>query len=287
MRKKKQQLSEKQLEAKRLFKDILSVTAVTLKGNYYREEWKRDVEKSILVCCVNNERYINVSSLPTYSSDSMIRSFCNQGLIAENEMAHWKYPKFVRTFIKASTLTRIESNLTEYVRKSVYGSVNELKCVLSMLNDKSLDVPNNEIDKDKLKESERIYYKRNQLIHEASDEREEERYQESVREFEAQQQQQSDGPAETMRMNIELADNGIILRNPDCLDEVTLAINGGGTHRENGYGYDIDHKPEYEAIGQKIYWWLMDVVCQEHADELIITNFDIDIKATCKGREKE
>lgn len=91
-------------------------------------------------------------------------------------------------------------------------------------------------------------------------------------------------PMEKMRMNIELADNGIIIRNPECEDEVTLAMNGGGTRKADGYGYDINHTDEYKAIGKKIYDWLMDVVIQEHEGELVITNFDIDVVATCKGR---
>ena len=51
-----------------------------------------------------------------------------------------------------------------------------------------------------------------------------------------------------------------------------------------GYGYDIDHTDEYKAIGRKIYKWLMDEVVNEHTD-FIITNFDIDVVATCKGRD--
>ena len=90
-------------------------------------------------------------------------------------------------------------------------------------------------------------------------------------------------PMEKMRMNIELADNGIIIRNPDCEDEVTLAM----TKAEGvtGLGYKPDHSDEYQLIGMKIYSWLMDVVIQEHEDDLIITSFDIDVVATCKGRE--
>ena len=86
-------------------------------------------------------------------------------------------------------------------------------------------------------------------------------------------------PKEKMRMNIELADNGIIIRNPDSEDDITLAI----TERY-GSDYKTDLSNEYKAIGQKIYDWLLDVVIQEHDTELIITNFDIDITATCKGR---
>ena len=46
----------------------------------------------------------------------------------------------------------------------------------------------------------------------------------------------TNNPKEKMRMNIELADNGIIIRNPECEDEVTLAMS-----HENGrigMGYD-------------------------------------------------
>ena len=87
---------------------------------------------------------------------------------------------------------------------------------------------------------------------------------------------------EKMRMNIELADNGIIIRNPDEEDEVTLAIDRG---RNIGrVDYEGDHTDEYQAIGKKIFDWLLNVVIEEHTD-FIITNFDIDVVATCKGRE--
>ena len=87
-------------------------------------------------------------------------------------------------------------------------------------------------------------------------------------------------PKEKMRMNIELADNGIILRNPDCEDDITLAITSEARTIYN----ERDLSNEYKAIGKKLYDWLLDVVIQEHESDLIITNFDIDIIANCKGR---
>lgn len=80
-----------------------------------------------------------------------------------------------------------------------------------------------------------------------------------------------------MRMNIELADNGIIVRNLDSEDDVTLAL-------EKIVDFNNDHSDEFRLIGEKIYSWLTDVVILAHKDELIITDFDIDIVATCKGR---
>ena len=89
-------------------------------------------------------------------------------------------------------------------------------------------------------------------------------------------------PKEKMRMNIELADNGIVIRNPECEDDVTLAI----TCEARTIYNEKDLSNEYKAIGRKIYDWLLDVVIQEHEDKLIITNFDIDVVATCKGRDR-
>ena len=91
----------------------------------------------------------------------------------------------------------------------------------------------------------------------------------------------TNNPKEKMRMNIELADNGIIIRNPDCEDDITLAITSEAKTIYN----ERDLSNEYKAIGRKIYDWLLDVVIQEHESDLIITNFDIDVVATCKGRE--
>lgn len=79
-------------------------------------------------------------------------------------------------------------------------------------------------------------------------------------------------------MNIELADNGIIIRNPDCEDDITLAVTKGE------FNTGFDHSDEHRKIGRKIYNWLMEEVLHEPGSDLIITNFDLDITATCKGR---
>ena len=93
-----------------------------------------------------------------------------------------------------------------------------------------------------------------------------------------------DNPVEQMKLDIEFADNGIILRNPDIEDEVTLALTGKGTHKPEGYGYDIDHSEEYRAIGKMIYDWLTDVAMAEHADHWVSTGAALHIKAELTGR---
>ena len=54
-------------------------------------------------------------------------------------------------------------------------------------------------------------------------------------------------PKEKMQLTIEFADNGIILRNPELEDDVTLALIG----LDEG-GYNVIHDEEYKAIGKKI-----------------------------------
>ena len=82
-----------------------------------------------------------------------------------------------------------------------------------------------------------------------------------------------------MKMVIEFADNGCILRNPDCEDDVTLALSRGE--------YGEDHTDEYQKIGKRVYDWLANVVLGEQDPrEIITTGFDIDIHARCFGRER-
>ncbi len=84
----------------------------------------------------------------------------------------------------------------------------------------------------------------------------------------------------TLQMTIELADNGIIIRNPECGDEVTLALEKGG------YTECIDHSDEYKAIGKKVYDWLINILLAEQDPrEIITTGFDLNIVARCSGRE--
>ena len=88
-------------------------------------------------------------------------------------------------------------------------------------------------------------------------------------------------PVEKMRLTIEFADNGIILRNPECEDDVMLAV-----HPDNGFNPHggMDFTEEYKAIGKKIYNWLTEVAVAEHADHWVSTGATINIEAKLEGR---
>lgn len=93
-------------------------------------------------------------------------------------------------------------------------------------------------------------------------------------------------PKEKMQLIIEFADNGIILRNPDNEDEVTLALDGPGYPKAEGFGYKVDHSDEYKAIGEKIYDWIVDVVIPEYQADFIPTGAALEIVATLNGRSR-
>ena len=92
----------------------------------------------------------------------------------------------------------------------------------------------------------------------------------------------TNNPVEQMKLDIEFADNGIILRNPDVEDEVTLALT---LEKIDGEGRRTDwHAKEYRAIGKKIYDWLTEVAVAEHADHWVSTGANLHIKAELTGR---
>ena len=90
-----------------------------------------------------------------------------------------------------------------------------------------------------------------------------------------------------MRLVIEFADNGIILRNPDNEDEVTLALDGPAYPKAEVLGYKVGHSDEYKAIGEKIYDCIVDVVIPEYQDDFIPTGAALEIVATLNGRTRE
>lgn len=86
---------------------------------------------------------------------------------------------------------------------------------------------------------------------------------------------------EKMRLDIEFADNGIILRSPECKDDVSLAL--AKELAPNGYQINIDHSDEYKAIGKKIYDWLSGEMA-DYTGHLDYYGAKLDITATLNVR---
>ena len=87
---------------------------------------------------------------------------------------------------------------------------------------------------------------------------------------------------DSMKMNIELANNGIIIRQNLNALSAMLAVGTG----LDGAIRDCDQ--EHQAIGRYIFNWLMTVRNkrgEEHQDDFFITNFDIEVRCKCQGEE--
>ncbi len=79
-------------------------------------------------------------------------------------------------------------------------------------------------------------------------------------------------PKERLQFTIEFADNGIILRNPDILDVVKVALNSN------------NNSEIYRLIGEKIYDWLVTVVVPEYYGYWATIGAELDVTATLLGR---
>lgn len=79
---------------------------------------------------------------------------------------------------------------------------------------------------------------------------------------------------EKKRIQIEFADNGIIIRDPQSVYGTTLALTKNETDLSNAY----------KAIGKKVYDWLFDVVIAEQPIGLDVEGCDVEICAKCFGR---
>lgn len=90
-------------------------------------------------------------------------------------------------------------------------------------------------------------------------------------------------PKGKLRLTVEFADNGMILRDRDTEspDNVWLALFGETNH--DGV-YDYDHTEEYKTIGRRVYKWLTEEFLSDHFATWCCTGAELDINATLTGR---
>lgn len=96
----------------------------------------------------------------------------------------------------------------------------------------------------------------------------------------------TDNPVEYMRLDIEFANNGIILRTPDDEYEVTLALTKEIQSTSLTRRCDLDHSEEYRVIGKRIYDWLTEVAVPDNAGYWVSTGAKLIVKAELTGRAK-
>ena len=90
----------------------------------------------------------------------------------------------------------------------------------------------------------------------------------------------TNNPTGSEQIEIELADNGIILR--DCADPDNVFLALYDQNRPQGH----DRDDIYKAIGRDIFIWLMDVLIEDHPEH-ITTGCRLTINAELLGRPME
>lgn len=84
---------------------------------------------------------------------------------------------------------------------------------------------------------------------------------------------------ERKKITIELADNGIIIREPDCVDVVQLSLYQRNTVEE--------YSQIYHDLGEILFGWLMEVVLEDYKGPLVAEGFKVEFNAEITGRKRE
>ena len=189
--KKKQEKSEKQLEAARLIDKI-----VRLKTTEVPVHWKRKMlngtmrdEKSVyLLCIVNGNKYIRKNSFG-WKAANFINRMESNGIIKSSDILHYhnltqdryKGGK-INVLIKTDILLKLKDEMMEYLKNNVWAesSIEEANRAFDAISNTSISICEYEIDEDKLKESEAAYFRRIELIRESAKEKRDKEWREEM-----------------------------------------------------------------------------------------------------------
>lgn len=127
MRKSKQPLTEKQMEAKRLYQKIILAPMTEHKSlpyifHYYSGD--KVETKDIRLCDINGRRFIRIIDLDRFGNTSeMIRRLVNEGIIPASDIIHTRAKQPVFGIIPIDTLERFDKEISEYkhlFNKNIY-----------------------------------------------------------------------------------------------------------------------------------------------------------------------
>ena len=196
--KKKQEKSEKQLEAARLTNQIvrLKMTKVPVhwqcKSPYYGT--MEDKVHNCELCIVNGVKYVRKRNFEL-DGVNFISNMENNGTIKSNDILHFynlsqdRYQKGkLHILVKADVLLKLKDEMMEYLKKSHCSSlsIEYANCVYKAINNTSVIIGEYTIDEEKLKESEASYVRRIELIKENKEDNLEKKWREETERYEAE-----------------------------------------------------------------------------------------------------
>lgn len=173
MSKIKQPKSEKQIEASKLYKQVIKLNTATLKRTYKYDGWDGrtyDRYVNVTVCKVNGLRYAVLSDLPDYTGKNFIENVKRKGILTGADFIHASSEGKIKIFVKVNSLLSLKDELYKYGSQHDFFNKDENDCFFSILEDCETSIPDNIVTPEELEASENAYSRRNQLITEAANE---------------------------------------------------------------------------------------------------------------------
>ena len=193
--KKKQEKSEKQLEAARLTNQIVKLKMTKVPVHWQRKFFDGTMEDTVHnceLCIVNGVKYVRKRNFEL-DGVNFISNMENNGTIKSNDILHFynlsqdRYQKGkLHILVKADVLLKLKDEMMEYLKKSGCYGYEYANCVYKAINNTSVIIDEYTIDEEKLKESEAAYVRRIELIKENKEDNLEKKWREETERYEAE-----------------------------------------------------------------------------------------------------
>ena len=193
--KKKQEKSEKQLEAARLTNQIVKLKMTKVPVHWQRkllDGTMQDEVHNCELCIVNGVKYVRKKSFE-WDGVKFISNMENNGTIKSNDILHFynlsqdRYQKGkLHVLVKTDVLLKLKDEMMEYLKKSGCYGYEYATCVYKAINNTSVIIDEYTIDEEKLKESEAAYVRRIELIKENKEDNLEKKWREETERYEAE-----------------------------------------------------------------------------------------------------
>ena len=179
----KKELSEKQMEAKTLYSQIVQIDMTEVPFTWVSEYGCRHA--NYVMCNVNGIKYVHASQL----SDTVFSSMEKKGLIDRSDFLYCRRggncpergPLY--KMIKVSTALNFKNELL----KSCF-DVSRMRGSLKLFEDDAFELPEITIDESVLRQSEMLYFKRFELLQEVREEKRKEKGREALEKLKNEQQ---------------------------------------------------------------------------------------------------
>ena len=203
----KKELSEKQLEAKRIFSQIVQIDMTEVPVdcvNKYGHEYTH----TCVMCKVNGTKYIQLSTLDHHCErffqvrEKMVRCMNNDFLYCRRG-GNYQYRGHVIRLIRVSTVMRYKDEALQYIREREPDDYTALRNIFKTLEDEAVELPEITIDKAILFQSQTLYLKRFRLLQEDAHERRKEKARKLLEGLKNEQKNQEDETLKDLVSKIE------------------------------------------------------------------------------------